>query len=40
MTAKCIKCNLYWNISVKKEIHPKGYMCPWCIAKMKEGKVS
>lgn len=37
MTAKCTKCNLHWNISIKKEVHLKGYICPRCIAKMKEG---
>jgi len=40
MTAKCTKCNLHWNISIKKEIYPKGYICPRCIAKMKGGKAS
>ncbi|WP_160688375.1 hypothetical protein [Clostridium sp. C2-6-12] len=33
MTIKCIECKLHWNVSVKKTIHPKGYICPWCIAK-------
>lgn len=36
MMVKCIKCNLHWNISIKKIIHPKGFICPKCIAKMKE----
>lgn len=34
MKIKCIECNLHWNVSVKEEIHPKGYICPWCIAKI------
>lgn len=33
MTAKCIECKLHWNISIKKNVHPKGYICPRCIAK-------
>ncbi len=35
MTAKCIDCNLHWNVSVKREIPPEGYVCPWCNAKRK-----
>lgn len=40
MKAKCIECNLHWNISIKKKIYKKGYICPKCIAKMKEGSAS
>lgn len=39
MKAKCTKCNLHWNISVKKRIPPEGYVCPICTEKMKGGKV-
>ncbi|WP_278281608.1 hypothetical protein [Clostridium puniceum] len=30
MTIKCIECNLHWNVSIKKNIDPKGYICPRC----------
>lgn len=33
MDAKCCKCNLYWNISVKAQIPKSGYICPKCRAK-------
>ncbi|WP_252237475.1 hypothetical protein [Clostridium sp. ZBS17] len=33
MDAKCCKCNLCWNISVKAQIPKQGYKCPKCRAK-------
>ncbi|NFN94498.1 hypothetical protein FDB28_10435 [Clostridium botulinum] len=33
MDAKCCKCNLYWNISVKAQIPQSGYKCPKCRVK-------
>jgi hypothetical protein len=33
MTGKCVECNLYWNISIKKNIPEEGYTCPRCVAK-------
>ena len=33
MEAKCCKCTLYWNISIKAQIPTDGYVCPWCRAK-------
>lgn len=37
MDAKCIKCNKYWNISVKQHIKQEGYVCPVC--RYKERKI-
>ncbi|NFO86125.1 hypothetical protein FDC58_04885 [Clostridium botulinum] len=33
MDAKCCKCNLYWNISIKAQVPMNGYICPKCRAK-------
>jgi len=38
MTIKCIKCKLHWNISIKKDIHPKGYICPIYIGKIENSR--
>lgn len=29
MNAKCTKCNLIWNVSVKKDLR-EAYICPHC----------
>lgn len=36
MTIKCIECHLHWNVSIKKYIHPKGYVCPRCSEEIKK----
>ena len=38
MTAKCMCCKRYWNISVLKRIPKKGYICPYCTDKPKKYK--
>ena len=30
---KCIKCNLEWNVSVKRDLN-KPYICPSCAQKI------
>lgn len=36
MKAKCVKCNLFWGISVQAVIPKGGYICPKC--RKKEGE--
>ena len=32
---QCVICDQVWNISVRQEIPPDGYECPWCASKRK-----
>lgn len=38
MYAKCTKCKLDWNISIKAKIPAGGYICPWCRSKKRGEK--
>lgn len=36
MNAKCIDCQLAWNVSILQKIPKSGYICPKCEAKRKK----
>ena len=38
MTAKCVGCGLYWNISIYQQIPAAGYTCPHCESKLRNGE--
>lgn len=38
MTARCVGCGLYWNISIYQQIPRTGYTCPHCDSRIRAGE--
>lgn len=38
MTARCVGCGLYWNISIYQQIPRVGYTCPHCDSRIRAGE--
>ena len=38
MTAKCVGCELDWNVSIYQKIPRTGYICPHCESRLRAGE--